>query len=171
MISFNLTGKQCSANGDSSEINKGSNEENLLPLELVINKDCKSKENHYVSNSDELRSSSDLRLENDLAFNDNGKTDDSETVGTVSNVSDKVYMPKIEPNDMVLNIQARLINGNERNDSATLQNRSVRKYTDVMFIGKFIYRLSSHINHVTFHCYMQSEYLVRPYKFPACRAS
>lgn len=123
---FYSPGEACSTSGDPDDTNKVSNEENVLPLELVINKDTKSKENHYDSIS------TDHRPQNfhhkDVTFNSEGAYE-SATNDTVSNNdSDKLYIPKIEPSDVVLNIEAHLKNGNNRNSSASLQNSHVREF-------------------------------------------
>lgn len=115
-------------NCDPGDTNKASSEDNVLPLELVINKNTKSKEKYYNSISIDNRPP-DLRHEDVTkisCFNNNEGAYESTTSNTVSNNdSEKLYIPKIEPSDMVLNIAAHLRNGN---DPASLQHLHVRKY-------------------------------------------
>lgn len=136
-----FTDESCSANEDLDDTNKISNEENVLPLELVINKDAKSKENYYNLASAEHRSSSNHCHENGT-FNDNKRTYKSITDDMISNNdSGKLYIPKIEPADVVLNIHAQLINKNDQNDSGSSPNQLVRKYrliVDIIYINIFI---------------------------------
>lgn len=115
-------------NKDLNDTNKISNEENApleLPLELVINKDSRTKEISYNSVSTEHRFSSNLCHES-VTFDDEEKTYKSTADDTISNNdSNKLYIPTIEPSDMVLNIQVHL---NNKDDSANSLNQHVRKY-------------------------------------------
>lgn len=122
---FNFTGEICSTNGDSNDTNKVSGEENVLPLELVINKDTRSKENHYNSISTDHRPSDHHE---DVIFNDEGAYESNTSDIVSNNDSEKLYIPKIEPSDMVLNIEACLRSENDRNDSTSLQHLHVREY-------------------------------------------
>lgn len=109
------------------------NDEIVLPLELVINKDSKSKENHSDSISTEHKSSTPYH-DNVATLNDN--TEISEPVTTNDTVTNndfgKIYIPKIETHDVVLNIHAHLRNEsnseirNKNNDRTA--NLQVRKY-------------------------------------------
>lgn len=131
---FYSVGEACSTNGDPDDRNKASSEENVLPLELVINKDTKPKENHYDPISTNHRPL-DLHHE-DVTFSNNKGAYETATSDTVSNNdSDKLYIPKIEPSDMVLNIEAQLRNKNDQNNSTSLENSHVREFQNVHVIS------------------------------------
>jgi len=90
-----------------------------LPLELVINKDSKSKTNCSDSNSAECGSSN---LHENVTFDKNEEAYESVTNDVVTNDdSGKVYIPKIDPYSVALNIENQLRNDNNH-DSKNLQN-------------------------------------------------
>ncbi|XP_012219491.1 uncharacterized protein [Linepithema humile] len=119
----------CSMNGEPNDANKSTREEIVLPLELVINKDSKSKENHSDSIGTECRSLNPHH-DNVTTFDNNTDAYKPTTNDTVTNDdSGKVYIPKIETHDVVLNIHAHLRNESNseirnKNDdkTASLQN-------------------------------------------------
>jgi len=121
-------------NGEPNDANKSTSEEIVLPLELVINKDSKSKENHSDSFGTECRLSNPHH-DNVITFDNNTEAYNPATNDTVTNNdSSKVYIPKIETHDVVLNIHTHLRNENtseirNKNDDRTtnLQNPHVRK--------------------------------------------
>lgn len=117
---FNNTEEPHITNGELNDTQNSSSEEIVLPLELVINKDSKSKENRSDSNS-KCRSSN---LHENITFDNNEETYESVTNDTVINDSSKSYIPKIESYNVALNIQNHLRNGND--DSKNLQNPHVK---------------------------------------------
>lgn len=91
----------------------------MLPLELVINKDSKSKENPD-SNSAKCGSSN---LYENVTFDNNEEAYESVTDDTVTNDdSGEVYIPKIESYNVALNIENHLRNDS---DSKNPQNPHV----------------------------------------------
>lgn len=96
-----------------------------MPLELVINKDSKSKESHLDSSSTECKSSH-LHYEN-VTFDKDGVYKFAINDTITSNDSNKSYIPKIETRDVVLDICSHLKNGDDHN-SASLQTPCVRKH-------------------------------------------
>lgn len=108
-------------NEELNDTQKSSSEEIVLPLELVINKDSKSKENHPDSNSAKCGSSN---LYENVTFDNNEETYESVTDDTVTNDdSSEVYIPKIEPYNVALNIENHLRNDS---DSKNPQNPHVK---------------------------------------------
>lgn len=91
-----------------------------MPLELVINKDSKSRENCSDSNSAECGSSN---LHENVTFDKNEEAYESvanDDVVTNDN-SGEVCIPKIDPYSVALNIENHLRNDDNR-DSKNLQN-------------------------------------------------
>ncbi|XP_011699387.1 PREDICTED: zinc finger protein 808-like isoform X1 [Wasmannia auropunctata] len=109
-------------NGElSQDTRKSSSEEIVLPLELVINKDSKSKESHSDSNSAEGGSSS--LYESIERFDSNEETYETVTNDTVTNDnSSEAYIPRIESYDVELSIQNHLRNDNNCDNSKNPQN-------------------------------------------------
>ncbi|XP_071650167.1 uncharacterized protein [Temnothorax longispinosus] len=111
------------ANGDLNDARKSPTEEIVLPLELVINKDSKSKENRSDSNSAKCGSSN--RYEN-VTFDNNEEAYESVTNDSNTNDdSSEVYIPKIESYNVALNIENHLRNNSDR-DSKNPQNLLVK---------------------------------------------
>lgn len=104
----------------------------MLPLELVINKDSKSKENPSDSNSAKCGSSN---LYENVTFDNNEETYEYVTDDTLTNDgSGEVYIPKIESYNVALNIENHLRNDNNC-DSKNPQNPRVKNVgTDLSFI-------------------------------------
>ncbi|KAG5306669.1 ZNF28 protein, partial [Acromyrmex insinuator] len=108
----------------------------VLPLELVINKDSKSKENHSDSNFAECGSSNlyeNITFDNEGTYgsvtNDtvinNAVTNDTVTNHTITNDnSSETYIPRLESYNVALNIENHLRNENDH-DSQNLQNQYV----------------------------------------------
>ncbi|XP_072763269.1 uncharacterized protein [Anoplolepis gracilipes] len=129
--------KLCSTNRDSNDTHKSSSEEIVLPLELVINKDSKSKDTDSASVE---HRSSDLYYKN-VTF-DKDKVYKLATNDTISNNdSNNLYIPKIKTHDIVLDIHSHLKNGNDHN-SASLQvsccNQTEKKLEKTMKKSKNI---------------------------------
>lgn len=90
-----------------------------MPLELVINKDAKSRENCSDSNSAECGSSN---LHENVTFDKNEEAYESVANNVATNDdSSEVYIPKIDPYSVALNIENQLRNDNNH-DSKNLQN-------------------------------------------------
>ncbi|XP_011866828.1 PREDICTED: zinc finger protein 599-like [Vollenhovia emeryi] len=110
-------------NGELNDARKSPSEEIVLPLELVINKDSKSKENR--SDSSPAKCGSSKAYEN-AAFDTNEETYGSATNDAAANDdSSKVYIPRIEPYNVALNIENHLRNDNDR-DSKNPQKPRVK---------------------------------------------
>ncbi|KYN08716.1 Zinc finger protein 12 [Cyphomyrmex costatus] len=138
------------ANEEQSEIRISPSEAIVLPLELVINKDSKTKENHLDSNSTECGS---LNLYENITFDNNegtygSVTNDAVTNNTVTNEavtnyiitndnSSETYIPRLESYDVALNIENHLRNDNDHN-SQNLQNddQSKLKNSEEMVVEK-----------------------------------
>ncbi|KAL6254919.1 hypothetical protein P5V15_014261 [Pogonomyrmex californicus] len=95
------------------------NEEIILPLELVINKDSKSKEN--CSDSNLIKHGSSKLYEKSAFDNDEEICESITNDAVTNNDSSKLCIPKIEPYNVILNIQTHLRNENDC-DSKNLQN-------------------------------------------------
>lgn len=115
-------------NGEPNNTNKSTSEEIMLPLELVINKDSKSKKNHSDSINTECRSLSPHHG-NVTTFDNNIEAYKPATNDTATNDDDsgKVYIPKIETHDVVLNIHAHLRNEN----NSEIKNKDDGKTTSL----------------------------------------
>lgn len=130
-------------NEEQSDTRILSHEVVVLPLELVINKDSKSKENHSDSNFAECGSSNlyeNITFENNEgtygSVTDDAVTNDTVTNDTVTNHavtndnSSETYIPRLESYNVALNIENHLRNDN---DSQNLQNQYV-KNVDIVLI-------------------------------------
>ncbi|XP_025993364.1 zinc finger protein 260 isoform X2 [Solenopsis invicta] len=94
------------ANGELNGAQKSPDEEIVLPLELVINKDFKSKEDSSV-NLNSAESGSDI-YEN-TTFDNNEESYESVTNDAITtDKSSQTYIPRIESYDVALNIQNHL---------------------------------------------------------------
>ncbi|XP_050461374.1 zinc finger protein 888-like isoform X1 [Cataglyphis hispanica] len=111
--------KLCSTNGDSNDTHKLSSEEIVLPLELVINKDSKSKESQSLDSTSTECKSSHLHYEN-VTFDKDGVYKFAINDTITSNDSNKLYIPEIETRDVVLDTCSNLKKGDDHN-SANLQ--------------------------------------------------
>ncbi|KAL0119968.1 hypothetical protein PUN28_007974 [Cardiocondyla obscurior] len=109
-------------NGELNNAQKTSNEEIVLPLELVINKESKSKESNSDSNSATCGSSS-LDLSENVTVDNNDETYECITIddSVTDDDSNKVYIPKIEHYNIALNIENHLRNDSNC-DSKNLQS-------------------------------------------------
>ncbi|XP_012527020.2 zinc finger protein 83 [Monomorium pharaonis] len=116
------------ANKELKETRKGSSgQEIVLPLELVIHKDSKSKED-YPIDSNSAKSESPNHYEN-TTFENNEETYESTASGsstTTNNDSNKSYIPRIEPYNVVLNIQNHLRNDSDRDLKDPQKNPHVK---------------------------------------------
>lgn len=125
-----------------SDERKSPSEEIVLPLELVINKDSKSKENRSDSSSAECGSSNVYR--NDT-FDNHEESYDAVTNDAVTNDnSSEVYIPRIEPYNVVLNIENHLRNDNDR-DSNNPQNPYIKNVTFFILFIIMLYILFCYI--------------------------
>jgi len=123
-------------NGDSNDTHKSS-EEIVLPLELVINKDSKSKESNSESTSTKRKSALDLHYEN-VTFDKDGVYKFATNDTIINNDSNKLYIPKMETHDTVLDTCSHLKSRNDHN-SASLQNPHVRRQIPFLFIYLSLY--------------------------------
>jgi len=116
----------------------------ILPLELVINKDSKSKENHSDSNFAEYGSSSlyeNITFDNNegtygsVAVTNDAVTNDTVINHTVTNDnSSETYIPRLESYNVALNIENHLRNDTDH-DSQNLQNQYEKNVdTDLIFL-------------------------------------
>lgn len=91
-----------------------------MPLELVINKDSKSKESHPESTA-KLRSASDLHSHYENVTFDKDGMYKFATNDMIINNDSKLYIPKIKTRDIVLDTCSHLKSRNNQN-STSLQN-------------------------------------------------
>ncbi|XP_020300113.1 zinc finger protein 391-like [Pseudomyrmex gracilis] len=92
--------------GNPNRVNAVTGEEIALPLELVIHKDPKFTEISSKSTSFENRSS-DHYQKSDIS-DENQKIHETPNETVTTNENDRIYIPKIETRDVVLNIEAHL---------------------------------------------------------------
>ncbi|KAG7211789.1 hypothetical protein KM043_011023 [Ampulex compressa] len=104
-------------------------EEIVLPLELVINKDPKPRQNYFELTSDDC--TTEIQEHNNgINFESGQETQKSRAANANIDGTNKLYIPKLEPFDMVLNIHAHLNDTNKSiihsqtsyNDTATNVN-------------------------------------------------